>query len=102
LGKYLTAHFASATSALFDEDLQPYMGTTGAQYFSYDFYDKNSYKDKGAFGSTFMVAGSAQRYSALGGVANARLDLFGADLAAFMSARHGATRGLMLSRKKCH
>jgi hypothetical protein len=57
------------------------MGTIGAQYFSYDLYDKNTYKDKGAFGSTFMVAGSAQRYSAIGGVANARIDLFGADLA---------------------
>ena len=59
VGKYLTAHFASGTSALFDEDLQPYMGTIAAQYFSYDLYDKNAHKDKGAFGSTFMVAGTA-------------------------------------------
>jgi choline dehydrogenase-like flavoprotein len=36
VGKYLTAHFASGTSAMFDEDLQPYMGTIAAQYFSYD------------------------------------------------------------------
>src|ERR1700719_36229 len=93
LGKYLTAHFASGTSALFDEDIQPYMGTIAAQYFSYDLYDKNAHKDKGAFGSTFMVAGSAQRYSALGGVANARVDLFGAELAAFMKrAAKGYTR----------
>jgi choline dehydrogenase-like flavoprotein len=93
LGKYLTAHFASATSALFDEDLQPYMGTIAAQYFSYDRYDKNAHKAKGAFGSTFIVAGSAQRYSALGGVANARLDLFGTELAAFMKrAARGYTR----------
>ena len=28
VGKYLTAHFASGTSAIFDDDLQPYMGTT--------------------------------------------------------------------------
>src|SRR5258708_39268576 len=84
LGKYHTAHIASGTSAMFDEDIQPYMGTIAAQYFSYDLYDKNAHKDKGAFGSTFMVAGSAQRYSALGGVANARVDLFGAGLAAFM------------------
>ena len=93
LGKYLTAHFSSGTSAMFDEDLQPYMGTIAAQYFSYDLYDKNAHKDKGAFGSTFMVAGSAQRYSALGGVANSRVDLFGADLAAFMKrAARGYTR----------
>ena len=40
-----------------------------------------------------MVAGAAARYSALGGVANARLDLFGAELAAFMKrAARGYTR----------
>ena len=68
-------------------------GNIAAQYFSYDLYDKNAHKDKGAFGSTFMVAGAAQRYSALGGVANARPDLFGAELAAFMKrAARGYTR----------
>jgi choline dehydrogenase-like flavoprotein len=93
VGKYLTAHFASGTSAMFDEDLQPYMGTIAGQYFSYDLYDKNAQKDKGAFGSTFIVAGAAQRYSALGGVANARPDLFGAELAVFMKrAARGYTR----------
>ena len=91
VGKYLTAHFASGTSAIFDDDLQPYMGTTGAQYFSYDRYDKNAHKAKGAFGSTFIVAGSAQKYSGLGGVANSRGDLFGPELAAFMQR---AARGL--------
>jgi choline dehydrogenase-like flavoprotein len=93
LGKYMMAHFSSGTSAMFDEDLQPYMGTIAAQYFSYDRYDKNAHKAKGAFGSTFIVAGSAQRYSALGGVANARVDLFGAELTAFMQrAARGYTR----------
>jgi choline dehydrogenase-like flavoprotein len=93
VGKYLMAHFASGTSAMFDEDLQPFMGTIAGQYFSYDLYDKNAHKDKGAFGSTFIVAGAAQRYSALGGVANARPDLFGAELAAFMKrAARGYTR----------
>jgi choline dehydrogenase-like flavoprotein len=93
LGKYMMSHFSSGTSAIFEEDLQPYMGTIAAQYFSYDRYDKNSHKPKGAFGSTFIVAGSAQRYSALGGVANARGDLFGAELAAFMQrAARGYTR----------
>src|SRR6516225_4435088 len=36
LMRQTTAHFASGTSALFDEDLQPYMGIIAAQYFSYD------------------------------------------------------------------
>jgi choline dehydrogenase-like flavoprotein len=93
LGKYLTSHFSSGTSAIFDEDLQPYMGTIGAQFFSYDRYDKNAHKPKGAFGSTFIVAGSAQKFSALGGVANSRGDLFGAELTAFMQrAARGYTR----------
>src|ERR1700756_783007 len=78
---------------MFEEDLQPYMGTIGAQFFSYDRYDKNARKAKGAFGSTFIVAGSAQKYSGLGGVANSRGDLFGAELAAFMQrAARGLTR----------
>jgi choline dehydrogenase-like flavoprotein len=93
LGKYMTAHFSSGTSAIFDEDLQPYMGTIGAQYFSYDRYDKNAHKAKGAFGSTFIVAGTAQKYSGLGGVANSRGDLFGPELVAFMKrAARGLTR----------
>jgi choline dehydrogenase-like flavoprotein len=70
------------------------MGTIGGQYFSYDRYDKLAHKDKGgAFGSTFIVAGSAQKTSDLGGFANARLDLFGPALADFMKrAKRGFTR----------
>src|SRR5258708_35321884 len=65
------------------------MATTGAKYISYARYSKTSHK--GAFGSSFITAGSAMKTSDLGGFANARLDLFGPDLAAFM--KRGA-RGL--------
>jgi choline dehydrogenase-like flavoprotein len=82
LGKYMMAHFASGTWAMFDEDIQNHMGTTGAQFMSYDRYGKTSHK--GAFGSSFITAGSALKTSDLGGFANARLDLFGPDLAVFM------------------
>jgi choline dehydrogenase-like flavoprotein len=93
LGKYMMAHFASGTFALFDEDIENHMGTIGGQYFSYDRYDKLTHKDKGAFGSTFIVAGAAQKTSDLGGFANARLDLFGPALADFMKrAKRGLTR----------
>jgi choline dehydrogenase-like flavoprotein len=93
VGKYLMSHFGSGTSAMFEDDLEPYMGTIGAQYFSYDRYDKNAQKQKGGFGSTFMTVGSAQKYSGLGGVANARGDLFGPALADFMKrAARGYTR----------
>ena len=91
VGKYMMTHFASGTWAIFDENVQNHMGTTGAQYMSYDRYGKTSHK--GAFGSSFIVAGSALKTSDLGGFANARLDLFGADLHAFMKrAARGLTR----------
>src|SRR5262249_10358984 len=85
------AHYASGTWALFDDDVENHMGTVGAQYMSYDRYDKVSKKD--AFGSTFIVAGTALKTSDLGGFANARLDLFGPKLTDFMKrAKRGITR----------
>src|SRR2546427_256716 len=91
VGKYMMTHYASGTWAIFDENVENHMGTTGAQYMSYDRYGKTSHK--GAFGSSFIVAGSALKTSDLGGFANARLDLFGADLHAFMKrAARGLTR----------
>jgi choline dehydrogenase-like flavoprotein len=82
VGKYIMTHFGSGTNAMFDEDVENHMGTTGAQYMSYERYGKTAHK--GAFGSTFIVAGSAVKVSGLGGLANARPELFGADLDAFM------------------
>ena len=93
LGKYMMAHYASGTWAMFDEDVENHMGTVGAQYMSYERYDKTSKKDKGAFGSTYIVAGTALKTSDLGGFANARFDLFGPKLAEFMQrAKRGITR----------
>jgi choline dehydrogenase-like flavoprotein len=91
VGKYMMCHFASGTWALFDDDLQNHLGTTGAQYMSYDRYPKTSHK--GAFGSSFIVAGSAMKTNDLAGFANARVDLFGPELHAFMKrAARGLTR----------
>src|SRR5205809_7093167 len=89
LGKYMMAHFASGTWAMFDEDVQNYMGTTGAQFMSYDRYGKTS--QKGAFGTSFIVAGSALKTSDPGGSANARPDLLGPDPAPSMTR---AARGV--------
>src|SRR5262249_12292475 len=82
VGKYMRAYSPRAPWALSAEDGQTYMGPTGAHFMSYDRYGKPS--QKGAFGSSFTTAGSALKTSDLGGLANARLDLFGADLHAFM------------------
>jgi hypothetical protein len=48
VGKYMMAHFNSGTWAMFDEDVQNHMGTTGAQFMSYDRYRRRA--KKGAFG----------------------------------------------------
>ena len=91
VGKYIMCHFASGTWALFDEDVQNHLGTTGAQFMSYDRYSKTAHKS--AFGSTFIVAGSAMKTSDLAGFANARVDLFGHELHSFMRrAARGLTR----------
>jgi choline dehydrogenase-like flavoprotein len=81
-GKYMMTHFASGTNAMFDDDVENHMGTTGAQFMSYERYGKTAHK--GAFGSTFIVAGAAVKPSGLGGYANARPELFGPELHAFM------------------
>jgi choline dehydrogenase-like flavoprotein len=91
LGKYMMAHYASGTWAMFDEDVENHMGTVGAQFMSYERYAKDSHK--GGFGSTYIVAGTAMKTSDLGGFANARSDLFGPALAEFMTkAKRGLTR----------
>ncbi|HKD29851.1 MAG TPA: GMC family oxidoreductase [Xanthobacteraceae bacterium] len=82
VGKFIMTHFASGTNAMFDEDVENHMGTLGAQFMSYERYGKTAHK--GAFGSTFIVAGSSTKLSGLGGIANARPDLFGAELQAFV------------------
>jgi choline dehydrogenase-like flavoprotein len=82
VGKYIMTHFASGTNAMFDEDVENHMGTIGAQYMSYERYGKTAHK--GAFGSTFIVAGSAIKVSGLGGLANTRPELFGPALQAYM------------------
>jgi choline dehydrogenase-like flavoprotein len=82
VGKYIMTHFASGTNAMFDEDVEPHMGTIGAQFMSYERYRKTSHK--GAFGSTFIVAGAANKVTGLGGLANTRPELFGPELHAYL------------------
>ena len=88
VGKFMMTHHIAGTWALFDDDIQPHMGTVGAQYMSYDRYAKTSYPN--AFGSSFIVAGAAMKTNDF---AQARGDLFGTELAVFMKrAARGLTR----------
>src|SRR5882724_2798230 len=79
LGKYMTSHTVAGIAALFDEDLQNHLGTIGAQFMSYDRYDKTAYKDQ--FGSTYITIGFAQKTH---NFAASRPELYGAPLADFM------------------
>ena len=91
LGKFLMCHYSSGTNALFDEDVQNHMGTTGSQYMTYERMKKTSHK--GAFGSSFITCGSAVKTSGLGGFANSRVDLYGPALDAYMKrAARGYSR----------
>src|SRR5207245_9641440 len=57
VGKYMMAHFASGTWALFYEDVQNDMGTTSGQFMSYDRYGNT--KHKGTFGCLVIFVGFA-------------------------------------------
>jgi choline dehydrogenase-like flavoprotein len=88
VGKYMMTHSIAPTWALFDEDITPHMGTIGVQFMSYDRYDKKV--NPNGFGSTFIAVGAAMKTN---DYANARGDLFGPDLHAFMKrAAKGLTR----------
>jgi choline dehydrogenase-like flavoprotein len=91
VGKFVMTHFTAVTNALFDEDLENHKGTIGGQFMSYERYSKTAHK--GAFGSTFIAAGTASKTNGLTGLHNTRPDLFGPELAAYMKrAVKGFTR----------
>jgi choline dehydrogenase-like flavoprotein len=83
------AHAGATVSAIFDEDLQNYLGSFGYQFVSYDRHPKTTRKT--AFGSTFWNTGAAQKPTDVRGTANVRPDLFGQELDEFLK---GKARGL--------
>ena len=87
VGKYLMSHHIANSWAIMEEDVQPYMGTVGAQYMSYDRYPKTT--NPGAFGSSYIVAGTSFKTHDFAG---SRPDLFGPALTAHMKR---AARGLI-------
>ncbi len=90
VGKYLMCHTAGNVWAMFDEDIQNYMGTQANQFMSYEHYDNKTRPKKG-FGSIFLRTGAAMKPNV--GLASARPDLFGPPLDDFMKrAARGLTR----------
>jgi choline dehydrogenase-like flavoprotein len=86
VGRFMMTHHVASTWGMFDEDIKNHMGTIAVQYMSYERYPKTSHP--GAFGSSFVTAGFALKTTDL---ANSRADLFGPDLADYMTR---AARGL--------
>ena len=89
VGRHFMAHFGARVSALFDEDLENYMGISGNQLMCQEHYVKDSHK--GPIGSYTWQICSAVKPNDLTGIANARADLFGDALHAFYKR---AVRGL--------
>lgn len=84
VGRYFMTHSIASIYGFFDEEeTQNYMGVTGAQATNMDHYGKQSLGD-GAFGSLQWQLAPTMKPNDLLGVAMARADLFGADLAQFM------------------
>jgi len=84
VGQYILTHFDGGISALFDEDMQNHMGTTGAAMISQESYGR-------AEGSYTYFIGYAHKMSDLLGIANAKSGLFGQALHDFVKR---AARGL--------
>ena len=80
-------HSGANVWALFDEDVQNYMGTTATSWMSYEHYDKR--RPKKGFGSAWYLFGAAMKPNV--NIAGARPDLFGPALTDYMKR---AARGL--------
>jgi len=82
VGRYLMAHTAVGTYALFNEETEPYMGVVGGSVSSQDTYDQKQNSEY--FGSYTFQGAVAVKPNDLIGIAATRPDLFGAALDAFM------------------
>lgn len=88
LGKNFMTHFGAKILSLFDEDLENHMGITGNQLMSQEGYKKDGHK--GPFGSYTWQIAQAFKPNDITGITNARGDLFGDALHAFIKrAVHG-------------
>ncbi len=91
VGRYFSAHAAVNLYGMFKDETENHMGRTGGQLASQESYEKDPRKGYTS-GHTWRI-GSALKLADLGGIANARVDLFGDGLSVFMrkAAKHLAT-----------
>jgi choline dehydrogenase-like flavoprotein len=95
VGRCFMAHGAFNMYGLFKEDTEVFMGRTGGQLMSQERYETDSSKAY-VSGYTWRL-GSALKLGDLGGIANARADLFGNAYARFMerAAKQMATASVI-------
>jgi choline dehydrogenase-like flavoprotein len=89
LGRYIVTHQMATMWAMFDEDVENYLGVSGALTMSQDDYKKDRRKE--AFGSYMWLIGVAQKPNDILGFANSHVNTFGPALHDYMKR---AARGL--------
>jgi len=99
LGKYVMAHAGATVSAIFDEDLQNYLGSFGYQFVSYDRHPKTTRKT--AFGSTFWNTGAAQKPTDARGIANVRPTCSARSSTSSSRARRAGSPASLRSARHC-
>jgi choline dehydrogenase-like flavoprotein len=96
VGRYFTSHAAVNLYGMFAEETDNHLGRTGGQLVSQENYEKDT--DKGLVSGPTWRIGAALKLGDLGGIANARADLFGEAFNSFMhkAAKHLATASVLV------
>lgn len=92
VGSFMFGHPSVSVYGLFDEKTDPSVGIIGGTLLSQDRYDKDP--KKGFYGGYQWLIGLASKPNDLIGFGNARPELFGADLTAFMQRAARSLGGL--------
>jgi choline dehydrogenase-like flavoprotein len=99
VGRYFTPHAAVNLYGMFSEETENHMGRTGGQLMCQDDYSPDP--ARGFVGGYTWRIGAALKLADLGGLANARLDLFGERLKTFMekASKHLATMSALIANQ---
>jgi choline dehydrogenase-like flavoprotein len=99
VGRYFTPHAAVNLYGMFAEETENHMGRTGGQLMCQDDYSPGP--EQGFVGGYTWRIGAALKLADLGGLANARVDLFGERLKTFMekASKHLATMSALITNQ---
>ena len=94
VGRGFSCHTVASAYGIFNEPTDNYLGVTAGQLISQDRYSKTARGREGAFGSHQWGIAPALKPNDLLGIANARSELWGANLARFLE-RDGPRLGTL-------